>query len=40
MTVEFAFTEDQELLRNTVREFAEAEIAPDNRAIWQLAEIR
>jgi len=26
--VEFAFTEDQELLRKTVREFAEAEIAP------------
>ena len=26
--MEFAFTEDQELLRRTVREFAEAEIAP------------
>ncbi len=27
--VDFAFTEDQELLRSTVRQFAETEIAPD-----------
>ena len=27
-TVDFSFTEDQELLRKTVREFAEGEIAP------------
>ena len=26
--MDFAFTEDQELLRSTVREFAEREIAP------------
>jgi len=29
MNVDFQFTEDQVMLRNTVREFAEAEIAPD-----------
>ena len=27
--VDFRFTEDQELLRNTIREFAETEVAPD-----------